>query len=66
MNVTVNGEARLVPAGATVDGLVDEIGCGRKGTAVAVNEEVVPRSMWASVEIRPGDRVEVLTAKQGG
>jgi sulfur carrier protein len=66
MDVTVNGEARLVPAGTTVDSLVDEIGCGRKGTAVAVNEEVVPRSTWASVEIRPGDRIEVLAAKQGG
>jgi sulfur carrier protein len=66
MDVTVNGEARLVVAGTTVDGLVDEIGCGRKGIAVAVNEEVVPRSMWARTEVRPRDRVEILTPAQGG
>jgi sulfur carrier protein len=31
-----------------------------------VNGEVVPRSQWAEVALRDGDRVEVLTAAQGG
>jgi sulfur carrier protein len=33
---------------------------------VAVNGEVVPRSTWATASLRDGDRVEVLTAAQGG
>lgn len=66
MNVVVNGEARQAPPGTTVAALVDVIGCGRRGVAVAVNEEVVARSAWGSVELLPDDRVEVLTASQGG
>ncbi len=66
MKVIVNGRARELRAGTTVDALVDAIGCSRKGTAVAVNEDVVPRSTWVSVELQPGDRIEVLTARQGG
>ena len=38
----------------------------RRGIAVALNGEVVPRSAWDVTDLRPGDRVEVLTAAQGG
>jgi sulfur carrier protein len=41
-------------------------GAAAKGIAVALNGEVVPRSAWDATDLRPGDRVEVLTAAQGG
>jgi sulfur carrier protein len=37
-----------------------------RGIAVAVNGEVVPRTAWAGTPLRDGDRVEVLSATQGG
>lgn len=36
------------------------------GLAVAVNDAVVPRSVWAGTWLQPGDRVELLSAVQGG
>ena len=36
------------------------------GCAVAVNDAVVPRSDWTARTLAAGDRVEVLTAVQGG
>lgn len=39
---------------------------GACGVAVAVNGEVIPRSAWARTELVPGDRVELLSAVQGG
>jgi sulfur carrier protein len=39
---------------------------GRRGVAVAVDAEVVPRSEWARCRLWDGARVEVLTAMQGG
>lgn len=41
-------------------------GAAAKGIAVALNGEVVPRSAWDATDLRPGDRIEVLTAAQGG
>ena len=38
----------------------------RPGIAVAVNDEVVPRSQWPVREVRAGDRVEIVGAEQGG
>jgi thiamine biosynthesis protein ThiS len=43
-----------------------EDNAARGGIAVAVNGEVVPRSAWAGHALRDGDRVEILTAAQGG
>jgi sulfur carrier protein len=64
--LVVNGEDRTLDGSATVAALVDEIGCGTKGVAVAVNDEVVPRSTWSARALVEGDRVEVLKAAQGG
>lgn len=66
--IRVNGEPRELPAPATVGALLDAMGIepGRRGIAVAVGAEVVPRADWEARELREGDRVEVLTAIQGG
>ena len=36
------------------------------GIAVAVNQEVIPRSSWADLKVKTGDEIEVITARQGG
>jgi sulfur carrier protein len=61
----VNGTARAVEV-TDLAGLVAQLTPAHRGVAVAVNGEVVPRSSWTTVELRDGDRVEVLTAAQGG
>lgn len=66
VEVTVNGEPRRVPEEATVAWLVDEMGTGRRGVAVAVDAEVVLRSSWETTRLRPGAKIEVLRAVQGG
>ncbi|MGC4744182.1 sulfur carrier protein ThiS [Micromonospora sp. DT201] len=66
MELTVNGAGRSVPGGASVAELVRDIVPQQRGVAVAVNGEVVPRAGWATTALRDGDRVEVLTAAQGG
>lgn len=66
MTLYVNGEQQWLDGSMTVADLVARLGRGPRGIAVAVNDEVVPRSMWAGHELRDGDRVEVLQGVQGG
>lgn len=66
VSVSVNGEVRAVPAGTDLDALVATLTPARSGVAAAVNESVVPRGQWAATTLGEGDRVEVLTAVQGG
>ena len=66
MTVMVNGAGRDLMDGATVADAVAVVTEHARGVAVAVNGEVVPRASWAQTRLRAGDRVEVLTATQGG
>ena len=66
--VSVNGERRELPAGATVAGLVALLSDAPEGrcVAVAVAGEVVPRGAWSTTELTDGALVEVVAAVQGG
>ncbi len=64
--VTVNGEPCEVAADATVGQVVAMVTELATGVAAAVNGEVVPRRSWPATLVRDGDRVEVVTAVQGG
>jgi len=68
VRVQVNGAERELEAGATVATLVQAVDGdpARRGVAVAVDAEVVPRGQWERRELHDGARVEILTAVQGG
>ncbi|GAC1435267.1 MAG: hypothetical protein NVSMB51_04410 [Solirubrobacteraceae bacterium] len=62
--ISVNG--RPEPGSESVATLVERLGVGARGVAVAVDGEVVPRSQWGAYELKDGARVEVVGAVQGG
>src|SRR5215218_2686238 len=68
MRIELNGQARELPEGATLDAAVRASGAGEggRGVAVALDGEVVPRGEWGRTPLRAGQAVEVLAAIQGG
>ena len=66
MTVEVNGNPRDLAAGTTLHELIVEVMGTLRGSAAAVDGEVVPRSDWASYSIQDGQRIELITAVQGG
>ncbi|GAB7007915.1 sulfur carrier protein ThiS [Nocardioides sp. AN3] len=68
MILTVNGAEHALTGADAVADLVEAIVGDRRacGVAVAVNDAVVPHSVWETEALRPGDRVDIVTAVQGG
>ncbi|MBY8876554.1 sulfur carrier protein ThiS [Actinacidiphila acidipaludis] len=66
ITVQVNGERRALAAPVALEALVASLTSASAGVAAAVNETVVPRTRWAATALADGDRVEILTAVQGG
>ena len=62
----MNGEAREVPSGTTLERLLGLLALERRRIAVAVNRSVVPRSDFGVRSVAAGDRVEILEAAGGG
>ncbi len=66
MTISVNGESRNVPNDATLASLLDALDVRPDGTAVALNDDVVPRTRHADTTLHQGDRVEIIVAVAGG
>ncbi|MFE2722962.1 sulfur carrier protein ThiS [Kitasatospora sp. NPDC059327] len=66
IELTVNGAPRRVPAATTLAEVVTTLSRANSGVAAALNEAVVPRGSWSLTRLAAGDRVEILTAVQGG
>ncbi len=74
MKFLFNGQSREGVVGLTVHALLVNEGYRvagdqphiRLGLAVAINEQVVPRSCWPTQTIGAGDTVELFQAIAGG
>ncbi|MGI8595468.1 MAG: sulfur carrier protein ThiS [Solirubrobacteraceae bacterium] len=67
MKVLLNGEHTEVADDATLREVLAGLGVEpRRGVAVAVGGEVVPRGEWGARVLEDGTRVEVVSAVQGG
>ncbi len=66
--VIVNGEPKELERELTVMELLERINVKYRevGLAVAVNEEVVPKSEYSTRKLREGDRVEIVQLVGGG
>jgi sulfur carrier protein len=67
--VTVNGDPRQFDRAVSIREVLLAFGLeeeAARGVAVAVNDDVIRRESWADTIIKDGDRVEIVTAWQGG
>ncbi len=67
LHITVNGAVQEVRA-QNLHQLMVTMGVDAYagGVALAVNDRVVPRSRWQSVELTDGDEIEIVRATAGG
>jgi sulfur carrier protein len=68
VKVIVNGEPLELADGCTVSDAAAEVGIQprERGVAVALDGEVVPRTLLDSTVLSEGQRVEIVAAIQGG
>ncbi len=66
IDIQFNGNVISIPDGISLNDLLKEKEYQENTFAVAVNECFVPRSQLTEIIISAGDRIEVVTAMQGG
>ncbi|MFM9851063.1 MAG: sulfur carrier protein ThiS [Hyphomicrobiaceae bacterium] len=65
MSLVVNGQAKVSRA-ITLAELILELGYGDAKIATACNGEFVPRTARNSTRLAPGDKIEIVSPRQGG
>lgn len=63
--IIVNGR-RLTTGAETLAALVSEQGFGEIKVATAINGDFVAERARADTQVREGDRIEILSVRQGG
>lgn len=66
ITITVNGEARAVAAGLTVERLLEALGLHPRMVVVEHNREILDRARYGQVEIGDGDVLELVHFVGGG
>ncbi|MCI5058453.1 MAG: sulfur carrier protein ThiS [Flavobacteriales bacterium] len=66
MEVYINDELCTYPDQISLKDLVQELKISVKGTALAVNDVVIPKLQWEQTQISHHDKILIIKAVQGG
>lgn len=67
MQILVNNEEKTITDNATISQALTEIDViDTKGIAVAINDAVIPKSIWNNHQIQEKDNLLIITATAGG
>jgi len=66
MTVTINGEARQIPDGLSVAGMIEQLGMKGNRVAIERNLDILPRARWQETQVQPGDKFEIVHFVGGG
>ena len=66
INVTINSETHQFDTEQTIEELLKELEITKNGTAIAVNNRVIPRSKHGEFRVTDGDVLEIIRAVGGG
>ncbi|MFN6946588.1 MAG: sulfur carrier protein ThiS [Cytophagaceae bacterium] len=67
MMIFINNEKKEVETGNKLSKLLEQLNLLQKrGIAIAINNEVIPKVEWDSQPLQDGDKITIITATQGG
>jgi sulfur carrier protein len=66
IDLYVNGEPQTCSPGTNLPQMLTQLGLNPRLVAVEYNGEILHRQHWDRTEIKPGDRLEIVTIVGGG
>lgn len=67
MKIKLNHQIINIEESMLLQHLVDQqLGEKQKGIAVAIDEQVIPKSLWPTTELKNNQSVLIIKATQGG
>jgi sulfur carrier protein len=65
-SIELNGEPYSIGSDARLVTLVDRLNLQRGRVAIELNQSVIPKAEWAGIQLKPGDKVEIVNFVGGG
>jgi sulfur carrier protein len=65
-SIQLNGESHSIDGDPRLLALFEKLSLRRGRIAIELNQSVIPKAEWASISLRPGDKVEIVDFVGGG
>lgn len=66
MNVVINDTTHTLPQACSVEDMLDALQISKFGLAVAIQNQIIPKSEWSNRTILNGENITLIRATQGG
>lgn len=66
MQIVVNDTPLTLAGSPTLAELLEQLSCHQAGTALAVNQHIIPCDGWSSYALQEGDELVIFQAIAGG
>jgi sulfur carrier protein len=66
MEITVNSQPKTVKSDSLHELLQEMLGEKTRGIAVAINQNIIPKTEWSSATLKEKDNLLIIKATQGG
>ncbi len=66
IRIDVNHESKEIPSNSNLEALLQSLEISLDGIAVAINNEIITKSVWNSTVLNDNDAVTIIQATQGG
>lgn len=66
ISVLVNNSTVEINSDINLHLVVNQSASSTNGIAVALNDEVIPKSLWSETKLKANDKILIITASQGG
>lgn len=66
MKIILNGETLTLEKPSSINDLLEQKGYNGKLIAVAVNNDFLPKSAYATTILQDNDKIEIVAPMQGG
>lgn len=65
ISIQINGENKMIGE-QNLAAILEQYADAKSPFAIAINEQFIPRDQYSSTQLKPGDRVEIVSPMQGG
>ncbi len=66
LQISLNGEIKIIAKEVNLTELIQSLKLDTRQIAIALNDQVIPRSEYDQTQIKDGDTLEIVHASSGG
>ncbi|WP_459210017.1 sulfur carrier protein ThiS [Aquimarina rhabdastrellae] len=66
ITINVNNQPHTVQNSSSLNELLEQLQIATQGIAVAINQNIIPKTAWNETQLQAEDHILIIQATQGG